>query len=80
MMDFALRASTASGSRFVSLAEQHAADFATRADQHDEFLQVLRRAQRFVARRRWLLGDVTTPHPCAGRNEQARAGQDDEEA
>src|SRR5258707_13411417 len=35
MMDFALLASTASGSRFVSLAEQHAADFSTRADQHD---------------------------------------------
>ena len=35
MMDFALLPSTASGSRFVSLAEQHAVDFATRADQHD---------------------------------------------
>jgi alkylation response protein AidB-like acyl-CoA dehydrogenase len=35
MMDFALRPSTASGSRFITLAEQHAADFATRADQHD---------------------------------------------
>jgi alkylation response protein AidB-like acyl-CoA dehydrogenase len=34
-MDFALLPSTASGSRFISLAEQHAADFATRADQHD---------------------------------------------
>ena len=34
-MDFALLPSTASGSRFVSLAEQHAVDFATRADQHD---------------------------------------------
>ena len=35
MMDFALLPNTASGSHFVSLAEQHAADFATRADQHD---------------------------------------------
>ena len=35
MMDFALLPNTASGSRLVSLAEQHAADFATRADQHD---------------------------------------------
>ena len=34
-MDFGLLPSTASGSRFVSLAEQHAVDFATRADQHD---------------------------------------------
>jgi hypothetical protein len=54
-------------------------DDRTRTDQHDEFLQVLRRAQRLVARGR-RLGDVITPHPCAGRNEQARAGQDDEEA
>jgi hypothetical protein len=35
MMDFALLPSTVSGSRFITLAEQHAADFATRADQHD---------------------------------------------
>ncbi len=34
-MDFALRPQTAPGIRFVALAEQHAADFATRADQHD---------------------------------------------
>ena len=34
-MDFAPLPNTASGSRFVSLTEQHAADFATRADQHD---------------------------------------------
>src|SRR5215472_13697986 len=34
-MDFALLPSTASGSRLVSLAEQHAVDFTTRADQHD---------------------------------------------
>ena len=34
-MDFALLPNTASGFRFVSLAEQHAADFATRADHHD---------------------------------------------
>jgi alkylation response protein AidB-like acyl-CoA dehydrogenase len=34
-MDFALQPHTASGKRFVALAEQHAADFATRADQHD---------------------------------------------
>ena len=35
MMDFALLPNTAQGFRFVSLTEQHAADFATRADQHD---------------------------------------------
>src|SRR5438270_8567442 len=35
IMDFALLPRTASGSRFITLAEQHAADFATRADQHD---------------------------------------------
>jgi alkylation response protein AidB-like acyl-CoA dehydrogenase len=34
-MDFALQPHTASGKRFVALAEQHAADFAMRADQHD---------------------------------------------
>ncbi len=34
-MDFALLPSTAAGARFISFAEQHAADFATRADQHD---------------------------------------------
>lgn len=35
MLDFALLPNTAPGSRFISLAEQHAADFTTRADQHD---------------------------------------------
>jgi L-evernosamine nitrososynthase len=35
MMDFALQPGTASGARFVALAEQHAIDFATRAGQHD---------------------------------------------
>jgi alkylation response protein AidB-like acyl-CoA dehydrogenase len=34
-MDFALQPRTAAGVRFVALAEQHATDFATRADQHD---------------------------------------------
>ena len=34
-MDFALQPHSAAGARFVTLAEQHAADFATRADQHD---------------------------------------------
>ena len=34
-MDFALLPKTAPGSRFISLAEEHAADFATRADRHD---------------------------------------------
>jgi len=34
-MDFALQPHTTAGARFVALAEQHAADFVTRADQHD---------------------------------------------
>ena len=34
-MDFALQPHTDAGVRFVALAEQHAVDFATRADQHD---------------------------------------------
>jgi alkylation response protein AidB-like acyl-CoA dehydrogenase len=34
-MDFELTPPTASGERLVALAAQHAADFATRADQHD---------------------------------------------
>ncbi len=34
-MDFELKPHTEPGKRFVALAETHAADFATRADQHD---------------------------------------------
>src|ERR1700694_4388091 len=34
-MNTELQATTDAGRRFVALAEQHAADFATRADQHD---------------------------------------------
>lgn len=34
-MDFALQPRTAPGKRFVALTEQHAADFATRAAEHD---------------------------------------------
>ena len=34
-MDFELKPLTASGRHLVALAERHAADFATRADQHD---------------------------------------------
>ena len=34
-MDFALQPHTTAGAHFVALAEQYAADFATRADQHD---------------------------------------------
>jgi len=34
-MDFALQPQTTAGAHFVALAEQHAADFTTRADQHD---------------------------------------------
>src|SRR5438094_3842585 len=41
-MDFELRARTAAGARMVALAEEHAADFATRAAEHD-------RENRFVS-------------------------------
>ena len=34
-MDFELRPATEAGGRYVELCEQHAADFATRADEHD---------------------------------------------
>ncbi len=34
-MDFALQPNTTSGARFVALAEQHAVDFSSRAEQHD---------------------------------------------
>ena len=34
-MDFELKPVTKAGERFVALAEEHAEDFATRADQHD---------------------------------------------
>ena len=34
-MDGELKPITEQGKRFVALAEEHAADFATRADQHD---------------------------------------------
>jgi alkylation response protein AidB-like acyl-CoA dehydrogenase len=34
-MNFELQATTDAGRKFVALAEEHAADFATRADQHD---------------------------------------------
>jgi alkylation response protein AidB-like acyl-CoA dehydrogenase len=34
-MELALTPKTAAGMRLVALAEQHAADFATRAEQHD---------------------------------------------
>ncbi len=34
-MDFAIRPATPAGARYVELCERHAADFATRADQHD---------------------------------------------
>jgi hypothetical protein len=34
-MDFALQALTQPGQRFTALAEQHAADFASRAAEHD---------------------------------------------
>ena len=34
-MDFELKPRTSVGERMVELAEQHAADFATRAEQHD---------------------------------------------
>ena len=34
-MDFELQAGTPEGAKFVALAEEHAADFATRAEQHD---------------------------------------------
>ena len=34
-MDFALQPLTPSGKRFVAVADQHAADFATRAAAHD---------------------------------------------
>ena len=34
-MDFELKPRTSAGARMVELAEQHAADFATRAEQHD---------------------------------------------
>ncbi len=34
-MDGELKPITEAGKRFVALAEEHAADFATRADQHD---------------------------------------------
>ena len=34
-MNTELQATTEAGRKFVALAEEHAADFATRADQHD---------------------------------------------
>jgi len=62
-MDFGLLPSTASGSRFVSLAEQHAVDFATRADQHDREgsfpFENIEAMQRSWAA--WVLSPSTTP-------------------
>jgi alkylation response protein AidB-like acyl-CoA dehydrogenase len=34
-VDFSIRPATPAGERYVELCERHAADFATRADQHD---------------------------------------------
>jgi hypothetical protein len=48
-MDCELTPCTAAGERFVALAEIHAADFASRAEQHDRIAEMVVASLAYVA-------------------------------
>ena len=55
-MNTELQATTEAGRKFVTLAEEHAADFATRADQHDREASFPTRTSRRCSRAGYLAG------------------------